>query len=654
MGSAKAVARLVACALILLASVSSLGQTPVGHPPVEAFGTLPGVSAPALSPDGKHLATIQVYNGRPVALIHTLDPLGVPPVAIPYEDGFIVSVRWANNDRLLVVVNVNQKFYGDSVKPWFRTISINTTGTNAVVMFANMDRARNDNYSTAEITDIDTDDPDHVYMPLYTPISYVSYRNSIFRVDVTTGDAERYVAGSSSTVDWVMDGHGHVVARIDQTHDPLTDHLMLPGKDDDWKEVAHVDASGGNGLDVAGLNEDGSGLAIAVYNKAGMSGYVLSPLDGGADRDLYFDPKFDVDSALLDPWTGRVLGVSVISDRATDVYFDPKLEAMQRGLQVAFGDYEVHAESWDLSQTKVIVEVEGPRMPSRYYLLDRSTHQASLLSHTYQSLQESDLGVMSAYPYKARDGLDIPAYLTLPPGKAPKNLPVVILPHGGPMARDAMSFDWEAQFLANRGYAVLQPNFRGSSGYGKAFEESGYGQWGLKMQDDITDGVQKLIADGIADPKRICIVGGSYGGYAALAGAAFTPDLYACAAGWAGVYDLRKFLSTRAEDFGHDSAMISSWSHYVGDRWDDSEKLDAASPSEHADKIKCPVLLMHGVDDATVRIDQSEEMERALRRAGKKVTFIKVPHETHYMQASSTRILYLSELEKFLSANIGN
>ena len=150
---------------------------------------------------------------------------------------------------------------------------------------------------------------------------------------------------------------------------------------------------------------------------------------------------------------------------------------------------------------------------------------------------------MKPYPYKARDGLDIPAYLTLPPGKAPKNLPVVVMPHGGPDYRDYIGFDWMAQFFANRGYAVLQPNFRGSSGYGHKFTEAGLHQWGLKMQDDISDGVKKLIADGIANPKRVCIVGASYGGYAALAGATFTPDLYACAVSFAGISDLPRAIA---------------------------------------------------------------------------------------------------------------
>ena len=261
---------------------------------------------------------------------------------------------------------------------------------------------------------------------------------------------------------------------------------------------------------------------------------------------------------------------------------------------------------------------------------------------------------MKPYPYKARDGLDIPAYLTLPPNRAPKNLPTIIYPHGGPATRDQLTFDWIAAFLASRGYAVLQPNFRGSSGYGEKFEIDGYGQWGLKMQDDVTDGVKKLIADGISDPKRICIMGASYGGYAALEGAASTPDLYACAVSFAGVSDLRKFLETRANDFGWSSWMISTWYRYIGDRSDDKAKLDEASPALHADRVKCPILLMHGAKDITVRIDQSEAMRDALLSKGKSVRFVPFDTDNHYMELADTRIRFLREVEAFLAKNIGN
>jgi dipeptidyl aminopeptidase/acylaminoacyl peptidase len=403
------------------------------------------------------------------------------------------------------------------------------------------------------------------------------------------------------------------------------------------------------------LTLDGTALVQLVSsNKRGNMGLIARKLSDNSLYELFFDSKYDVDATIIDPWTQRIMGAAVTKDMTEYRYFDPEMEALQKVLESVFPGTSVHAVSWDQAQTKVIVAVDGQREPRVYYLLDRTTGKPTRLTTTYKELTEADLGEVKPYPYKARDGLEIPAYLTLPPGKSLKNLPVVIMPHGGPMRRDKLEFDWMAQFLANRGYAVLQPNFRGSSGYGVKFLEAGYGQWGLKMQDDITDGVMKLIADGIADPKRICIVGGSYGGYAALAGAAFTPDLYACAVSWAGVSDLGEFLRTRSQDFGRDSAMISSWSRFIGDRDNDSAKLEAASPADNAARIKCPILLMHGTADSTVRINQSEIMRRALERAKKHVEFIEFDKESHYMETAATRIRVLKELERFLAANIGN
>jgi dipeptidyl aminopeptidase/acylaminoacyl peptidase len=261
---------------------------------------------------------------------------------------------------------------------------------------------------------------------------------------------------------------------------------------------------------------------------------------------------------------------------------------------------------------------------------------------------------MKPYPYKARDGLEIPAYLTLPPGRAPKNLPAVVYPHGGPDERDAIGFDYWAQFMANRGYAVLQPNFRGSSGYGAKFTEAGLRQWGLKMQDDISDGVKKLIADGIVDPKRVCIVGASYGGYAALAGATFTPDLYACAVSFAGISDLPKMLHSNRAQVNSDAKEISFWESRIGSTDENWDQLAATSPARHADQVKCPVLLLHGDGDTNVPIEQSEIEEAALKSAGKNVQFVRLEGDDHYSKLGATRVRTLKEIESFLASNIGN
>ncbi len=647
-----------ACAIVFAAIGSTFtppcaAQTP-SHPPVEAFANLPFISDVSLSPDGKHLATIQTYEGRPVAVILDLEALGtVQPVVIPNSNGFIVKVQWANNQRLLITVNKNQRFHTQRVYGWLRTVSYDTKGENGVLLLNNIADLEV-NVSGSSILDYDLDDPDHVYMEMYSTLSNGISLLGVYKVDVATGKGEKVMYGSSDTTDYIMDGHGNVVARIDQTKHPLEEHLLFY-QGGTWFEVGKYNAEGDNGVGIMGLSQDGLSLLRSKQSgDAGIAGIASMSLSSRTETMLYSNPKFDVGGALVDPWTSRVVGYSVLTDEQEYHFIDPQLQALQNGLEQAFPGYNVHPVTWDLKMQKVILAVEGPRHPREYYILDRATHQAQWLASTYPDLTDADLGEVKPYLYKARDGLQIPAYLTLPPGKQPKNLPLVIMPHGGPMARDSMDFDYEAQFLANRGYAVLQPNFRGSSGYGSKFEEAGYGQWGLKMQDDVTDGVKKLIADGIADPKRICIYGGSYGGYAALAGAAFMPDLYACAASWAGVSDLRMFLRERRDEYGKDSAMIERWSKFIGNRSDDAEKLDAASPALHADMIRCPVLLMHGVKDSTVRIKQSEDMNSALEGARKKVTFIKIDDESHYMQNASTRIRVLTELEKFLAANIGN
>jgi dipeptidyl aminopeptidase/acylaminoacyl peptidase len=234
-----------------------------------------------------------------------------------------------------------------------------------------------------------------------------------------------------------------------------------------------------------------------------------------------------------------------------------------------------------------------------------------------------------------------------------RNLPLVVLVHGGPTARDDFEFDWWASFLASRGYAVLQPNFRGSSGYGAAWEEAGYREWGRLMQTDVEDGALVLGRNGIADPERICIVGGSYGGFAALAGAALTPERYACAAAIAGVSDLPMMLSNVAIAIGSQSMPSDWWGMLIGDRREDGAALRAVSPAHQAANVRAPVLLIHGANDTVVPIAQSRRMADALRSAGKDVRLVEYPGEDHWLSDATTRIAMLRELETFLAAHLG-
>jgi dipeptidyl aminopeptidase/acylaminoacyl peptidase len=289
-----------------------------------------------------------------------------------------------------------------------------------------------------------------------------------------------------------------------------------------------------------------------------------------------------------------------------------------------------------------------------FYLFDANERTAKAIGAAYPALDGVRLAPRLPYTYKARDGVEIPGYLTRPLGvEGPA--PLVLLPHRGPTDRDVEGFDWLAHFLASRGYAVLQPNYRGSSGYGRAWEDAGHGGWGIGvMQHDLTDGVAAVVAAGVADPERICIVGASYGGYAALAGAVFTPELYRCAAAINGISDLRDMYTLYIGRRDGRSAAMTYWERSMGieNVRSPREMLDAASPAEHAGQAKAPVLLIHGRDDAVVPVGQSKKMERALRDAGKTAQLIELEGEDHWLSEATTRLQTLEALDAFLAQHL--
>ncbi|HWA91943.1 MAG TPA: S9 family peptidase [Rhizomicrobium sp.] len=641
------------------------------NPPASAFGNLPSMSDPALSPDGKHFAVMQSVEGRPVAVIYTVNagPEDKPAV-VGSREWIVDGLAWAKNDRLIVFIKINKRIGDEAnlIHSWLRAMSVDAKGGHAVMLMKDNINL-NANTNAARIVDMDLDDPDRVYMQIFvysdlrSPADEATdsklgrqdrnmFRDDLYRVDVRTGAEERVASGTHDTHDWFLDGHGGIVARLNRTETPLVDHLEAL-RDKSWVEIGKYDASADRGAGIIGLSEDGKALLRFIARDD--TTYAITRLDlaSGAETVMFADPKYDVSAPISDPFTNRILGAAYMADKMESHYFDPKWDGLQKGLEAAFPGVSATAVAWNTALDKLIVQVDAPRTPTTFYFLDRTTHRATPIGSAFPDLKEGDLGEMKPYPYTARDGLDIPAYLTLPPGKPAKSLPVVVMPHGGPDARDGLDFDWWAQFLANRGYAVLQPNYRGSSGYGRKFTQAGLHQWGLKMQDDISDGVKKLIADGIADPKRVCIVGASYGGYAALAGAAFSPELYACAVSFAGVSDLPRMLRDERARYGKESGTVSFWASRIGSPYDDSEQLRATSPARHADQVRCPVLLMHGEGDITVPIVQSELMESALKSAGKSVALIRFEGEDHYLNLASTRIRVLEETEAFLKKNIG-
>jgi dipeptidyl aminopeptidase/acylaminoacyl peptidase len=648
------VARVGTIALTLLVGT---GEAAMANPPVEAFGELPQYSDWRLAPDAKHIAVIQPINGVPTAIIYTV---GAPPGAKVIEylgrAGNIVSgLQWLSSDRLLVDFTQNGHALNDVVaRHWAAASCIDVDGSHET------------NLSPGPYA-VDLGDRNHAYLTLISGggdggavtgalLSNGGYQGDLYEVNFRTGGLSLATHGARNTVDFVLDEHGQAVARIDIDKDELKERVFTRSGSE-WKNIATFDDSQ-RGLveaSVEGVLYDRPSLAVLRYRKAATDQLDRIDLNGQQVETLFNDPTYDINRILRDEWTGKVVGVSYIADGPADIYLDPSLQSLQRGLEQAFKPNFVNVASKSQAGDKAIIAVEGPRQPPTYLFYDRTTKQASVIANAYPKLVPGDLGEVRPITYTARDGLTIHAFLTYPPGETSKSgLPTVVLPHGGPEARDEVGFDWLAQFLANRGYLVFQPNFRGSTGYGYVFHDAGDGQWGTGMINDITDGVKKLVQDGTADQKRICIVGASYGGYAALAGATFTPDLYACAASYAGIGDVSELYAFARRGSGNSKFEMAAMERMIGAKFGDTARLDAISPAKHADRIRVPVLLVHSERDVTVPIDQSNEEYKTLTDAGKSVQIVRLAGDDHYLSLSASRIEFLKALEAFLAKNLGH
>jgi dipeptidyl aminopeptidase/acylaminoacyl peptidase len=356
-----------------------------------------------------------------------------------------------------------------------------------------------------------------------------------------------------------------------------------------------------------------------------------------------------------DPYSGAPLGAWIGGASYTQVWFDQDAKHRREVLSHSFPHQQVSVVAESTNKQLTVARVSSPSNPATYYLIDLATHRASSIGSEYPKLADVKLGEVVDFSYKAHDGTNIPGYLTLPPDAPHAALPLVVLPHGGPASVDSGDdFEWLRQFLATRGYAVFQPQFRGSAGYGEKFRHAGERQWGLLMQDDITDGVHALIDKGQADPHRICIVGYAYGagysGYAALAGAAYTPDLYKCAISVNGVSDLPRFLGFQIEKAGEYSNDVAHWRAMIGGP-NDANVLDR-SPARAAARFAAPVLLIYSAGDAVVPPNQSTLMAENLQKAGKRVQLVELPGEDHGLSHSTTRLDSLEQIEKFLQDHL--
>lgn len=648
----------LACSTVFAQQAAS----PAAPPALEVFGRLPAARLVTMSPNGKLLAMEEDKGGVRQVTIFEADGGKTRHTVQVDKANKLRRLVWSDDETLLLEVSIMYSTYcAPNVlcnDEWYRTMSVRMDGKPPRILL-NYDGDKK-LVSRSYLHASRTGRPGSVTMSTWdwnegrykketgTRLAGNSRQSTgwfwaAFDVDTHSGKEKLLATGTQFTDDWVVDATGIPVARSEWLSDQKT-YMILARQGAGWKEIFKL--QDGSQMYLAGLDPAGKAIVAIGANGTDRRQAWSIPLDGSPVTSLYSSPDFDVYGAIYDENRNAVVAVHGPDDSKMH-WFDPKFEAQQKSLQNAFKGMNVHVLDRSVVGRRVLVEVDSPSDPPVFYLVDFDQKRADIVAEAYPGLDPASLGEVTYFEYLARDGTSIPAYLTLPPGRPAKDLPVVIMPHGGPESRDDPEFDWLAQFLATRGYAVLQPQFRGSTGYGEAFRKAGYRQWGGLMQDDVSDGVRHLIANGTANPNRVCIVGWSYGGYSALAGAAFTPELYACAASIAGVSDLPAMIGSEKKSYGSDSDSVAYWEEHIGPATDPN--TIAKSPSRSAANVRAPILLLHGVEDTVVPFQQSKTMERALKEAGKPVTLVTLEGEDHALSRSATRMRVLQELEPFLA-----
>ncbi len=647
--------------LALLFAFATSTRIALAKLPVAEFTKDATLGSVSISPSGRYLAQAKLISDgkKTVIAVFDLDNLSLKPTGTAMPDGVtVLSVQWANENRLLISAreitadtDSNQYFGGIP-----RIIAIDRDGKNLKTLFNNK-RLLQYSWDTPGWVHPLPKEPDYVLMDT----SDENGRNNLYRVNVNDGSAEMVQKGTKGTYNWLTDLDGVPRVRWDgEWTSGKRQMLVRRGLTDDWDVVSEYNERDTPDIKILGFGDDPTTAIVASRLGGDRFGiYEYNVASKALGRPLFQHPNVDIGSPvgrpIYDPYTTKFVGISYVDDVWFRKYFDPDLARVQANVESGLpGEAIVIATSWSEDRKRFVFYTESPTNPGTYYYYNSERNQATMIGKVYPGLVERELGEMLVIKYTARDGTKIPGYLTLPGGKGDKNLPMIVMPHGGPELRDYVQYDGWAQFLVNRGYAVFQPNFRGSGGYGRAFTEKGHRQWGRLMQDDITDGVKALIKDGTADPKRVCIVGASYGGYAALAGGAFTPDLYKCVVSVAGVSDIPQMIADEKSMHGNGSEVYEYWKKWVGDPVTDLAEMKAASPIFHVPNFTAPVLMIHGTKDNIVLPNQSYRMEKALRGANKQVQLVQIENEGHHYQGPTSKQRLFEEFEKFLSANLGN
>jgi dipeptidyl aminopeptidase/acylaminoacyl peptidase len=626
------------------------------------FGAREYIQQISLSPDGTHVAMIEPLSGRGAMLVVANLATGDSKTVLQAsgDPDQLTDCHWASPTRIICNVYIIQQL--DQKLSFTRMVSVNSDGSDMKVLSTpERSGALGIMQSGGEVIDWGPDGSSgsvlmtRTYVPEYSTGTHTASTKEgmgVELVDATTLKRKQVESARRNAAEYISDGHGTVrvmgIASTD-TDGHLSGRISysyrLPGSRD-WKALGDLvqGASGTTGFNPYAVDRDAN-VVYGFDDQDGRTALYSISLDGNLTRKLVSaNAKVDAGGLIRIGRQRRVVGVSYVTDKRTTEFFDPELQKLRTALGKALPGKLISFVDASADESKLLMFAGSDKDPGTYYLYDKATRQLAEVMPLRPQLDGKPLATMQAVSFPAADGTQIPSYLTLPAGSDGKNLPAIVMPHGGPGARDEWGFDWLAQFFAARGYAVLQPNFRGSTGYGDAwFQKNGFQSWRTAI-GDVNDGGRWLQKQGIAAPGKLAIVGWSYGGYAALQSAVLDADLFKAIVAIAPVTDLE---TLRGEARGFTNAELVS--AFIGT----GPHVKEGSPAQNAAKIKAPVLLFHGDQDLNVGIGESRLMAGKLRGAGKSVELVEFKGLDHQLDDDKVRTLMLDKSDVFLRTAMG-
>ncbi len=601
--------------------------------PLEDFFRNPEKTAYQISPNGTYYSYMAPYEDRMNIFIRAIDK--DTAIRLTSEtDRDISGYFWPNDHQILFL-----KDEGGNEN--FKLYSVNIDGSN-LVCFTDFENVR------TQIIDELYEIPDALIIGMNKRNPQVF---DPYRLNIRTGEMEMLYENPGNIMGWIFDHNGKLRVATAIEGGVNTQILYRKTEADDFKPV--LTTSFKETMSPSFFTFDNKNVyAVSNLNRDKEAVVVFDIANGKEIEVLYENPDYDVSSLHYSRKRKVLTSASYYSAKKERHFFDEQTKNLIDRLHRELGEYEIGISDVTEEEDKYIIRTYSDRSLGAYYLFDKTADKITRITDVGPWIDENDMASVYPIRYESRDGLTIHGYLTLPKGytmENAENLPVIVNPHGGPWARDYWGFNPEIQFLANRGYAALQMNFRGSTGYGKEFWKSSFKQWGLAMQDDISDGVNWLIDEGIADPERIAIYGGSYGGYATLQGLVVTPELYSAAVDYVGVSNLFTFMKTIPPYW---KPMLDMMYEMVGDPEKDSAQMAATSPALNADKIMTPLFIAQGANDPRVNKDESDQVVEALKERGVSVEYMVKDNEGHGFRNEENRFDFYRAMEKFLDTHM--